>query len=128
MQFDETTHAGVHDSFLMQDIYTTMSSIDKSTLEGLRKHLWGGNVWNTICVDGKSYLTVDLALFNDFPQNTSRKNVLLIRDEYRLAYEAILAGTLNMAEWGGSAFLITGQSGNGALGRPPPEASTNPTQ
>ena len=51
------------------------------------------------------------------PQNTSHENTLLIRDQYVLAYDIILADT-RKGKKRKSAFLVTGQTGIGVLGYP----------
>lgn len=86
-----------------------MSSILIESLPKVHKHLWGQDVTKVVRVN---YLTFNLALFRRFPQNTSRQNILFIREEYQLAYEAILEKTRIKEKWG-SAFLVTGQPGNG---------------
>lgn len=78
--------------------------------------MWGNNVINVIQAGGKTYLTVDLTLF-ELPQNTSHENTLLIRDQYVLAYDIILADT-RKGKKRKSAFLVTGQTGIGVLGYP----------
>jgi len=88
-----------------------MSSND--IFQRLHSHLWGGNVINDIQVGGKSYSTIDLKLFQ-LPQNTCRKKTLLIREEYKVAYDRILADTLRKRDAFKSAFLVTGQEGIGA--------------
>jgi hypothetical protein len=78
--------------------------------------LWGKDrVVNAVSADGKTYSTLDLTLFK-LEQNTSLKDILFIREEYRLAYDTILADThaMNELKWRKSAFLITGQPGIGA--------------
>ena len=86
------------------------------SLKLLRKHLWGKEVISVVQEGEKSYSIVDLTLFN-LPQNMSPNNILLIREEYILTYHAIL-DTIKY----GAAFLVTGQTGIGASGRPSPEA------
>lgn len=92
-----------------------------STLESLRKlheHLWGRNIEKVVRVGEKAHLIIDLAPFK-LPQISGHHNILFIRDEYKLAYKAILKNIHNTEKWYGSAFLVTGQSGNGVWGQLP---------
>ena len=86
-------------------------------IASVQMHLWGKDRVNIISIAGKSYSTVDLALFQ-LPQNSRPDKILLIREEYRLAYDTILADTLRTADEGRSAFLITGQPGIGVSAQP----------
>lgn len=98
-----------------------------SILESLRKlheHLWGQNVEKVVHVGEKAHLIIDLAPFR-LLQNYSCHNILFIRDEYKLAYKAILENIHNMEKWGGSAFLVTGQPGNGVSGQLPLSINDN---
>jgi len=89
------------------------------SLQRLREHLWGKDVISYVQEGDKSYAIVDLTLFADLPQNSSSDNILLIRQEYILAYDAILKGieSTKRAHGSRSAFLVTGQSGIGTSGR-----------
>ncbi|KAF8520015.1 hypothetical protein BU17DRAFT_47299 [Hysterangium stoloniferum] len=81
------------------------------TFKRLHEHFWGQDRVNIVTAAGKSYSTVDLTLV-DIPQNSRPANILLIREEYRLAYDTILADTLKVGRRR-SAFLVTGQPGIG---------------
>ncbi|KIM47251.1 hypothetical protein M413DRAFT_23478 [Hebeloma cylindrosporum] len=78
----------------------------------LHKHLWGKEVISVIQGGDKSYAIVDLTLF-DLPHNVSPNNILLIRQEYLLAYEAILQNIEETRKERGAAFLLTGSTGIG---------------
>ncbi|CAA7264987.1 unnamed protein product [Cyclocybe aegerita] len=75
----------------------------------LHTHLWGRNVIEDVQEGGKSYSTIDLTLF-DLPQNSCLSDVVLVRNEYRLAYDSILADTLQNTGHLKSTFLVTGIS------------------
>jgi hypothetical protein len=97
-----------------------MSSSDHSILEHLqrlRTHLWGENRINVVREARKCYSTVDLALFV-LPQRRSYpNNILLIREEYKLAYDAIPRDTPDKTTEGyRPTFLVTGRPGTGTLG------------
>ncbi|KAF8521600.1 hypothetical protein BU17DRAFT_64826 [Hysterangium stoloniferum] len=77
----------------------------------LYEHFWGRNGLNIVSVAGKSYSTVDLTLI-DIPLNPRPANILLIREEYKLAYDTILTDTLKEGQRR-FAFLVTGQPGIG---------------
>ncbi|KAF8519144.1 hypothetical protein BU17DRAFT_47954 [Hysterangium stoloniferum] len=77
----------------------------------LHEHFWGQDRVKIVSVAGKNYSTVDLTLVN-IPQNSRPTNILLIREEYRLAYDTILTDTLKEGRRR-SAFLVTGQPGIG---------------
>jgi len=83
------------------------------SIQRLHSHLWGENVINVVQAGGKSYSTVDLTLF-ELLQNTCRENTLLIREEYEVAYDMILADTLREGRTIKYTFLVTGQEGIGA--------------
>jgi len=87
------------------------------SLQRLREHLWGKEVINYVQEGDKSCGIVDLTLFADLRQNTSSNNILLIRQEYILAYDAILKATGSTKGERASAFLVTGQSGIGTSRR-----------
>jgi hypothetical protein len=103
-------------------MFSTGSGSFLKSLQRLRKHLWGKEVINVIQEGENSYAVVDLTLF-DLPQNLSPDNILLIREEYTLAYDEILDTIQQTTGRQGSAFLVTGQQGIGASGRPSPETS-----
>ena len=90
-----------------------MSTLATEDLEQLRAHFWGEDRVEVVSVDGKSYSTIDLTLF-DLKLNSRPDSFLLVRDEYILAYDAILKDTLYQPMgWRRSATLVTGQSGIG---------------
>ncbi|KAF8959419.1 hypothetical protein BDZ97DRAFT_1667164 [Flammula alnicola] len=90
-----------------------MSSSEIGDLERLCKYLWGENRVNVVSAAGKSYSYIDLTLFR-LKLNARPDNILLVREEYILAYKTILADTLRQpSAWWRSATLVTGQPGIG---------------
>ncbi|KAF8519742.1 hypothetical protein BU17DRAFT_47470 [Hysterangium stoloniferum] len=85
--------------------------MSNKTYKSLHEHFWGRDRVSIISVAGKSYSTVDLTLV-DIPPNYRPPNILLIREEYKLAYDTILADTHKEGQRR-SAFLVTGQPGIG---------------
>jgi len=87
------------------------------SLQQLRSHLWGQNVIKNTQEGGKGFSNVDLTPFGII-LNASNGNILLIRDEYELAYDTILENTQRLATGreGRSAFSVTGPEGVGAYG------------
>jgi len=86
-------------------------------LQHLRSHLWGQNVIKVTQEGRKGFSNVDLTPFGII-LNPSNGNILLIRDEYKLIYDAILVNTQRLAtgRQGRSTFSVTGQEGVGAYG------------
>ena len=78
----------------------------------LRTYLWGCDRFNIVSVDGNSYTTVDLTEFNLPQLNPRSTKVLLLRDEYKLAYDTIR----QVARKRRCIFLITGHLGIGESG------------
>lgn len=83
------------------------------SLKLLRNHLWGKEVVSVVQEGEKSYAIIDLTLFI-LPQNVSRNNILLIREEYILLYHAISDMIQRYPDLR-CVFLISGQPGIGAL-------------
>jgi len=84
------------------------------SLQCLRSHLWGQNVIKLTQQGGRSCSTVDLKPFGLLLKPSDGK-VLLVRDEYNLVYDRILANTQRLATVGRgrSAFSVTGQESVG---------------
>jgi hypothetical protein len=83
----------------------------------LHRHLWGEN--RIVYRDETACSILDLTLFNILSLNTRPDDILLVRNEYLLAYDHILEDTRKnpTTEWRRSATLVTGQSGIGASTR-----------
>ncbi|KAF8509069.1 hypothetical protein BU17DRAFT_99245 [Hysterangium stoloniferum] len=77
----------------------------------IHAHFWGQSRVNIVEIAGKSYSTVDIT-FVEVPQNSRPADILLVREEYILAYNTILADTLKEGRRR-SAFLVTGHPGIG---------------
>ena len=81
----------------------------------LHMHLpWGKN--RIVYRDETACSVLDLALFDTLNLNTPLDDILLVRNEYVLAYEYILSNTLKKppTRRRRSATLVTGQSGIGS--------------
>ena len=81
----------------------------------LHMHLpWGKN--RIVYRDETACSVLDLALFDTLNLNTPLDDILLVRNEYVLAYEYILSDTLKKppTRRRRSATLVTGQSGIGS--------------
>ena len=76
-------------------------------LELLRTHFWGENrVRQHLTAE-----TIDLSSVNFSRLNPLFINVLLVREEYRIAYDAIITKTIIQADR--ITILLTGQPGIG---------------
>jgi len=81
------------------------------TLACFRSHFWGKN---RIQADKKTALEIiDLSLVNLPQLNLCSTKIILVRKEYRLAYDAILTAISRKAGIHRSVFLITGHPGIG---------------
>ena len=92
------------------------------SLQCLREHLWGKEVINYVQEADKIYAIVDLTLFSNLLLKLPSNNILLIHQEYILAYDAILKKIESRkraeeSESATAAFLITGQLGIGTSRR-----------
>ena len=88
---------------------------DKSVrLVKLHTHLWGKT--RTIYNKEMACSILYLALFDILNLNTRPDNILLVRNEYLLAYEHIASSALKnpTTQRARSATLVTGQPGIGA--------------
>jgi hypothetical protein len=77
-------------------------------LEHLRTHFWGQN---RVHVDG-TVETIDLSIYNLSQFNPLFTKTLLVRNEYRIAYDVIIARAISK-EGDRSILLVTGQPGIG---------------
>ncbi|KAF8351822.1 hypothetical protein F5887DRAFT_932526 [Amanita rubescens] len=92
---------------------TTGNSRVLARLRELHTHLWGEN--RIVHRGEMSCSILDLALFDALNLNIRPDNILLVRNEYVLAYDHILRDTLKnptMRRWR-SATIVTGQPGIG---------------
>jgi hypothetical protein len=81
-------------------------------LQTLHTHLWGED---RIIHSEMGCSILDLTFFSALNLNIRPDNILLIRNEYVLAYDHILKDTQNLTtERPRSATLVTGQPGIGA--------------
>ncbi len=83
-------------------------------LDKLYKHLWGED---RIVYRDETCSILNLALFDILDLNSRPPGILLVRNEYLLAYDHILRDTFNKSTTlleQGSATLVTGQPGIGA--------------
>ena len=78
-------------------------------LELLRTHFWGQN--RTTRTEGLSAEFIDLSSVNYSRFNPLFIKFLLVREEYHIAYDAIIAKTITQA--GRVIILMTGQPGIG---------------
>jgi hypothetical protein len=107
----------------MLSIHTINTDAEGSILdelEHLRAHFWGENRLNAV---GTTEF-IDLSICNLSQFNPLFAKILLVRKEYRIAYDAIIAHAIWKAGYR-SIHLMTGQPGIGQYVFPTPEVSTN---
>ncbi|KAF8959416.1 hypothetical protein BDZ97DRAFT_1761441 [Flammula alnicola] len=104
----------IHILVEIRDHNLHLTSLYIRDLQRLHIYLWGQDRVTVVSTAGKSYSYIDLTFFH-FKLNVRPDNILLIREEYILAYKTILADTLRQPPSGHrrSATLVTGQPGIG---------------
>ena len=95
----------------MSDDSAAVEGSELDTFVRFRTHFWGKN---RVQSDGKTaFETIDLSLANLPQLNLRSTKIILVRKEYRFAYDAILAAIFKKAGTHRSVFLITGHPGIG---------------
>jgi len=92
--------------FIFDDTDVKGSLIDELVL--LRKQFWGQN--RAVFTQSPTAEIIDLSSINFSQLNPLSVKILLVRKEYRIAYDALIADTTKQAGRR-SIFLMTGQPG-----------------
>jgi len=95
----------------MCDNQATKESLD--SFRHFHNHYWGKNRIELQTEDGKTTPTLDLTTADLKELNQGSIKMLFIRDEYRLAYNAIVKRISETEPRKSATFLFTGQPGTG---------------
>ena len=114
--------------FQLRDNQTTKEALN--SFRDFRNYYWGENRIKLRTEGGERFPTLDLTPTTADLSELNYRSVetLIIRDEYELAYDAILKAITKMELESRVVFIFTGQPGTGLSACRTVEAAANQTQ